>query len=73
MKESWTLKNKFFVFVSLGESGDFNTFTLEISIARELDTEEATKRNMSVLIRMYKYSNQVSILKYTSSRCIYWW
>lgn len=52
------------MFVSLGASGDFNTFALEISIARELDTEEATKRNMSVLLKTYEYSNQVSILKY---------
>lgn len=41
-----------------------NTFAPEISTARELDTEEVTKRNMSVVFKMHEHSNQVSVLKY---------
>lgn len=50
--------------MSLGESGDFNPSALESSIAREPGTEEDTKKNQSVLLKISEYSNQVSLLKY---------
>lgn len=64
MKETWTLKNNFFLYLCHWEGVETNPFALEISVTREFDTKEATRRNVRILLKMYEQSNQVSTLKY---------
>lgn len=58
------IKEQVFLYLCHWEGGETNPFALEISITRELDTKEATRRNVRVLLKMYEQSNKVSILKY---------